>query len=38
MLTDGQSLGFGDVESLKLFGAEIREQVDREEENWAATH
>ncbi|KAJ6874932.1 hypothetical protein NC652_034602 [Populus alba x Populus x berolinensis] len=37
MLTDGQSLGIGDVESLKMFPAEIREQVDREEENYAAT-
>jgi hypothetical protein len=37
MLTDGQSLGLGDVESLKIFTAEIREQVDRKEENCAAT-
>lgn len=27
MLTDGQSLGIGDLESLKIFAAEIREKL-----------
>jgi hypothetical protein len=36
MLDDGQTLGFGDIHSVKAFAAYIRDNVGKEIEDWFA--